>query len=71
MRGYLLWLMWKYDIACKQDGETSLLPEMIELPEHPWYVGVQFHPELKSKPFDPHPLFSSFVNAAVERSRLV
>ncbi len=49
----------------------GLLPEIIELPSHPWYMGVQFHPELKSKPFDPHPLFSSFVNAAVERSRLV
>jgi CTP synthase len=49
----------------------GLLPEIIELPSHPWYVGVQFHPELKSKPFDPHPLFSSFVHAAIERSRLV
>ena len=49
----------------------GLLPEIIELPSHPWYIGVQFHPELKSKPFDPHPLFSSFVHAAVERSRLV
>ncbi len=49
----------------------GLLPEIIELPSHPWYMGVQFHPELKSKPFDPHPLFSSFVHAAIERSRLV
>ena len=49
----------------------GLLPEIVELPSHPWYMGVQFHPELKSKPFDPHPLFSSFVHAAVERSRLV
>jgi CTP synthase len=40
-------------------------------PEHPWFVGVQFHPELKSKPFDPHPLFTSFVKAAVDQSRLV
>jgi len=47
------------------------LPEIIELPNHPWFVGVQFHPELKSKPFDPHPLFTSFVGAAVEQSRLV
>jgi len=47
------------------------LPEIVELPSHPWYIGVQFHPELKSKPFDPHPLFESFVHAAVERSRLV
>ena len=47
------------------------LPEIIELPEHPWFVGVQFHPELKSKPFDPHPLFISFIGAAVDQSRLV
>ena len=49
------------------------LPEIIELPEneHPWFIGVQFHPELKSRPFEPHPLFVSFINAAVTRSRLV
>ncbi len=47
------------------------LPEIIEIPEHPWFVGVQFHPELKSRPFDPHPLFASFIEAAVEQSRLV
>ena len=49
------------------------LPEIIELPEseHPWFVGVQFHPELKSRPFEPHPLFVSFINAAVTQSRLV
>ena len=47
------------------------LPEMVELPVHPWYIGVQFHPELKSKPFEPHPLFASFIQAAVEQSRLV
>jgi CTP synthase len=47
------------------------LPEIIELPGHPWFIGVQFHPELKSKPFDPHPLFTSFIQAAVEQSRLV
>ncbi len=49
----------------------GLLPEIIELADHPWFVGVQFHPELKSKPFDPHPLFASFVEAAVTQSRLV
>jgi CTP synthase len=49
----------------------GLLPEMIEFEDHPWFVGVQFHPELKSRPFDPHPLFASFVGAAVDRSRLV
>ena len=47
------------------------LPEIVEIPEHPWYIGVQFHPELKSRPFDPHPLFASFVEAAVKQSRLV
>ncbi|RKQ73196.1 CTP synthase [Oceanibaculum indicum] len=50
------------------DGE---LPEVVEIPSHPWFVGVQFHPELKSKPFEPHPLFTSFVKAALEQSRLV
>ena len=47
------------------------LPEIIEIPEHPWFIGVQYHPELKSKPFEPHPLFTSFVKAAVAQSRLV
>ena len=49
----------------------GLLPEIVERPDHPWFVGVQFHPELKSKPFDPHPLFSGFIEAALEQSRLV
>ena len=49
----------------------NLLPETIEFSEHPWFIGVQYHPELKSKPFDPHPLFASFIGAAVEQSRLV
>src|SRR6478752_6817632 len=49
----------------------GLLPEMIEYEDHPWFIGVQFHPELKSRPFEPHPLFSSFIGAAVDRSRLV
>ncbi len=49
----------------------GLLPEIIEIPGHPWFVGVQFHPELKSRPFEPHPLFASFIAAAVEQSRLV
>ena len=47
------------------------LPEIVELRDHPWFIGVQFHPELKSKPFAPHPLFASFVKAAVEQGRLV
>ncbi len=49
----------------------GLLPEIVEIPAHPWFIGVQYHPELKSKPFDPHPLFSSFIAAAVAQSRLV
>jgi len=49
----------------------GVLPEIIERPEHPWFVGVQYHPELKSKPFDPHPLFAGFIAAAVDQSRLV
>ena len=49
----------------------SRLPETVELEGHPWFIGVQFHPELRSKPFDPHPLFASFIAAAVEKSRLV
>jgi CTP synthase len=47
------------------------LPEIVELEGHPWFIGVQFHPELKSKPFAPHPLFASFIEAAVAQSRLV
>ncbi len=47
------------------------LPEIVERKDHPWFVGVQFHPELKSKPFDPHPLFTDFIRAALEQSRLV
>jgi len=49
----------------------GLLPEIVERPDHPWFVGVQFHPELKSKPFDPHPLFAGFIGAAVRQARLV
>ena len=47
------------------------LPEIVEWKDHPWFIGVQFHPELKSKPFEPHPLFADFVRAAKEQSRLV
>jgi len=50
------------------DGE---LPEIVERPDHPWFIGVQFHPELKSRPFEPHPLFAGFIGAAVKQSRLV
>jgi len=47
------------------------LPEIVELRDHPWFIGVQFHPELKSKPFAPHPLFADFIRAAKEVERLV
>ena len=50
------------------DGQ---LPEIVERPDHPWFIGVQFHPELKSRPFDPHPLFAGFIEAALKQSRLV
>lgn len=49
----------------------GVLPETVELEDHPWFIGVQYHPELKSKPFDPHPLFESFIAAALNQSRLV
>ncbi|MGO4571709.1 CTP synthase [Microvirga sp. 2TAF3] len=49
----------------------GILPEIVEYEDHPWFIGVQYHPELKSRPFEPHPLFKSFIHAAVEQSRLV
>ena len=49
----------------------GVLPEIVEREDHPWFVGVQFHPELKSRPFAPHPLFAGFIAAAKEQSRLV
>ena len=47
----------------------GLLPEIVEIKNHPWFIGVQFHPELKSRPFDPHPLFSSFIKASIKESK--
>ena len=49
----------------------GLLPEIVERPDHPWFIGVQFHPELKSRPFEPHPLFAGFIAAALRQARLV
>ncbi|OZA73983.1 MAG: CTP synthetase, partial [Caulobacter sp. 39-67-4] len=49
----------------------GVLPEIVERDDHPWFIGVQFHPELKSRPFAPHPLFASFIAAAKEQGRLV
>ena len=67
-----------YREAMERDGlkfsgmsPDGLLPEIVERPDHPWFIGVQFHPELKSRPFDPHPLFAGFIAAALEQSRLV
>ena len=57
--------------ASPASRRTALLPEIVEYDDHPWFIGVQYHPELKSRPFEPHPLFKSFIGAAVEQSRLV
>jgi CTP synthase len=73
---------YEVDIAYREALETAglkitavspdgLLPEIVERADHPWFIGVQFHPELKSRPFAPHPLFASFIAAAMEQSRLV
>jgi CTP synthase len=61
------------DVGLRFSGMSpdGVLPEIVERPEHPWFIGVQFHPELKSKPFDPHPLFRGFIGAAVRQARLV
>ena len=68
----------KFNLEFKNNGLTfsgmspnNLLPEILEISSHPWFIGVQFHPELKSRPFAPHPLFTSFVKAAVDQARLV
>lgn len=68
----------KYEDMLKKAGmiisgksPDGTLPEIVEIPEHPWFIGVQFHPELKSRPFAPHPLFVAFVEAAIKQSRLL
>ena len=68
----------KYEPVLKKAGMIIVgkspdgkLPEIVERPDHPWFIGVQFHPELKSKPFAPHPLFVAFVKAAIDNSRLI
>jgi CTP synthase len=61
----------KHGMIFSAKSPDGTLPEMVEFPDHPWFIGVQFHPELKSKPFDPHPLFVSFIKAARDQSRLV
>ncbi len=73
---------WEVNTAYRTDLEANglifsgmspdgTLPEIVERPDHPWFIGVQFHPELKSRPFEPHPLFASFIGAALHQSRLV
>ena len=61
-------LGYNYFTGMSPDGA---LPEIVERPDHPWFIGVQFHPELTSRPFNPHPLFAGFIEAAVNKSRLV
>ena len=61
----------KHGVVFSGTSPDGGLPEIMEIPEHPWFIGVQYHPELKSRPFEPHPLFASFIDAAVKRSRLV
>jgi CTP synthase len=61
----------KHGLIFSGFSPDGLLPEIVERPDHPWFIGVQYHPELKSRPFEPHPLFASFIAAAIERSRLV
>lgn len=61
----------KQGMVFSAKSPDGVLPEIVEIPDHPWFIGVQFHPELKSRPFEPHPLFTSFINATVDQSRLV
>ena len=61
----------RHGMAFAGVSPDGLLPETIEFADHPWFIGVQYHPELKSRPFEPHPLFASFIAAAVDQSRLV
>ncbi len=61
----------KVGITFSGTSPDGTLPEIMEIADHPWFIGVQYHPELKSRPFEPHPLFASFIKASVERSRLV
>lgn len=61
----------KQGMVFSAKSPDGVLPEIVEIPDHPWFIGVQFHPELKSRPHEPHPLFTSFINATVDQSRLV
>jgi CTP synthase len=61
----------KHGLVVSGWSPDGRLPEIMEIPDHPWFIGVQYHPELKSRPLEPHPLFTSFIAAAVHQSRLV
>jgi CTP synthase len=61
----------KHGVVFSGMSPDGVLPEIIELENHPWFIAVQYHPELKSRPMEPHPLFASFIGAAVTQSRLV
>jgi len=71
VNGNYIGILERFGLVFSGMSPDGLLPEIVEIPGHPWFIGVQFHPELKSKPFEPHPLFTSFIRAAVEQSRLV
>ena len=71
VNSYYRSLLEQQGVIISGSSPDELLPEVMEIPNHPWFFGVQFHPELKSKPFDPHPLFASFIEAAMTQSRLV
>jgi CTP synthase len=60
----------EYGLRCTGLSPDGSLVEMVELPEHPWFIGCQFHPELRSRPTRPHPLFASFIKAALEHRQL-
>ncbi|MEO1304911.1 MAG: gamma-glutamyl-gamma-aminobutyrate hydrolase family protein, partial [Pseudomonadota bacterium] len=61
----------KHGMTFSGMSPDGILPEIVELEDHPWFIAVQYHPELKSRPMEPHPLFASFIQAAVTQSRLV
>lgn len=61
----------KHGVVFSGMSPDGILPEIVEIPDHPWFIGVQFHPELRSRPFEPHPLFASFIKAAIKQSRMV
>ncbi len=71
VRGDLAKELEPFGVVFSGTSPDGVLPEIVELSDHPWFIGVQYHPELKSRPFEPHPLFASFIEAALTQSRLV